>query len=141
MGDITGANSIFTLTVEGLYDAPQQLQGYATDDAFLFEEIEVGNPVMCLDGQLLGGITLVPIPQTIRLQADSPDNAIFDGWWQANLSAQTPYTADGNIIIPNLGGSWSLQGGLLVRLTPVPPVKKLVGPRRYTIAWASVTSG
>ena len=141
MGDITGANAVYMLTIAELFPSPNQLQGFAADDAFMTEELEVGNPVMCLDGQLLGGIVLMPIHQTITLQTDSPSNAMFDGWWQANLQAQTQYLAGGTIAFPSIDQSWSMNNGILVRVTPMPTAKKLLLPRRFTIAWASVSSG
>lgn len=138
MGDITGANAIFYLTVDELYDTPQLLQGFASDDAFTTQELQVSNPVMGLDGQLLGGVSLVPIEQTIVLQADSPSNALFDNWSQANVANISAYTATGTIIIPNLGRQWTLYYGLLMRIQPILTAKKLIQPRRHTIAWGSI---
>ena len=52
--DITAVNSVFTLTVPGLYNAPITLQNYAADRAFETESRELAETAMSIDGYLSG---------------------------------------------------------------------------------------
>ncbi|MCC6105386.1 phage tail fiber protein [Acetobacter sp.] len=47
--DITAANSVFTITVPGLYNAPITLQNYAADRAFETEARELAETAMSID--------------------------------------------------------------------------------------------
>lgn len=139
MGDITGANSIFTLSVGTIFPAPIQLQGYAADDAFNTDPLESAELSMGVDGILSGGFVFVPVRQTIALQADSPSVALFDGWWAQNQTLRQNFKAQGVIILKAIGTKWALVNGSLTSYTPIPSVHKLLQPRRFGITWESVS--
>src|SRR6202000_2283808 len=77
MAAITSANSVFAITVPGLFNTPVQLSGYATDKAWSTDAQELAETQMGVDGRLTGGMTPSPVNQTVTLQADSPSKAIF----------------------------------------------------------------
>src|SRR6185312_16410010 len=80
MSTITAANSVFALTITGLYPAPQILHGYAADDAFSTNAVETAETVMGLDGHLSGGFIFNPVKQTIVLMPDSASLDAFNNW-------------------------------------------------------------
>ena len=69
---ITSANSVFTIVIAGLFPAPVQLQGYASDKAFTTEALDLAEVQMGVDGRMTAGFVPNPTKQTITLQADSP---------------------------------------------------------------------
>lgn len=137
MASITGATAIVQLSIPGLYPTPQQLQGFAVDDIFDTDAIDSAETMMGVDGIMSAGFVFVPINQRYMLQADSPSNAVFDNWWATMQQIEDVLFANAVIYLTSLGTKWNLTRGALVNYKPLPPVKKLVHPRGYTIRWQS----
>jgi hypothetical protein len=138
MATITAANSVITLTVTGLF-AAQQLQGFATDDAFSAEAVSTAETLMGIDGRLSGGFVHVKKPTLIHLQADSPSIALFDSWGAAQEAQKELYWAQGSITLPALGLSFTLIQGALENYQPFSAVKKVLQPRQFTIVWQQIS--
>lgn len=136
---LTGANSTIFLGITDLYDAPQQLQGFAADDIFDTEMVKLVETLMGVDGNLSGGFVNIERKQTIMLQADSPSNDIFDNWAEAQQAQQDTYEANGVVSIFALGQKFTLTKGFLTGYTYMPAVKKLIQPRRFEITWNRVS--
>lgn len=134
MGDISGAGSVVTLAIPTLFNVPQQIQGFASDDVFDFDEIESVETLMGVDGVLSAGFVWKPQAQSITLQADSPSNAIFDQWYAYQKGGISSYPANGVVIVPSIGLKLILSNGFLTRYK-IPGAKKLITPRRYGITW------
>ena len=60
MATITSANSILAIAVNNLFTAPQNIQGYAVDDAFEGEAVPQSEVLMGVDGKLSAGKIFVP---------------------------------------------------------------------------------
>ena len=138
MATLTASNSVYMLTVIGLFDVPQQLQGWATDDMFDTEAIENVELLMGVDGKLSAGWIPTMKKQTISLQADSDSNLIFDSWATAEESQREKFIAAGIIRLPALGLSYALVRGFLSSYRPVPPAKKILQPRQFGITWNQI---
>ena len=102
MADITSANSVLTLVVPALFPAPQQLQGYATDDAFADEALQLSESVMGVDGRKSAGYTPAITKQTITLQADSPSMSFFEAIMQAMKQQRGVLRIEGSLVIPSI---------------------------------------
>lgn len=137
MGDITGATAVLTLAIVGLFNTPQQIQGFAADDIYDLDEIESIETLMGVDGILSGGFVWKPQMQTIMLQADSPSNDMFDVWYNQQKAARATYIANGVLSLPAIGLKFVQTNGFLTRYK-LPGAKKLVQPRRYGITWNDV---
>lgn len=134
-GDITAQNAILTLTIASLYTAAQRIQGFATDEAFNFPDVEVGEFQMGVDGNLSGGAVPVMFPQEITLQADSESCVIFEQWNAAQRTAGKLLQASGTAILPATGRQYKLTKGFLRGYSPAPAVRKILQPRKFTIVW------
>lgn len=135
-GDITSANSTFTLSVPQVFPVAATLEGYATEDAFAQAEVEIGQVVIGVDGQASGAFIPFLVPQTITFQADSdsiPD--VFEAWWTAQVANRALYTASGVLSIPSIGKKCEAQFGRLTRITPAPAAGKMLKPMQYQIMW------
>ncbi len=138
---LTGANAVLMLSVPGLFDTPQQLQGFATDDIFDVEQVKRIETLMGVDGILSGGFVFNEKPMTITLQADSPSNFIFEQW---DAAEQPPYgdvlSASMTVVLTGLSTKWSCINGFWTDAPPggLAAIKKLVQPRKYTLRWEQV---
>ncbi len=136
MGAVTAADAVLTITIPLLFPTPQQIQGFASDDAFDLPQIKSAEVMMGVDGILSAGFVFVPIPQSISLQGDSASNDLFDMWWTQMQAAKATYQASGQVILPSIGKKYTLRQGTLTGYKPIPPVKKLLNPRQHEITWA-----
>ena len=140
MSTLTIANSVIMLGINSVYPTPVQLQQYAADDVFDFEEIEVAETVMGVDGLLSGGFVFSKIPWSITLASNSPSCQVFDNWYAFQKAPGSDIvTATANILLPGLGYKWALFNGFLTKYSPAPSAKKLAQPRKFTIEWNSIT--
>lgn len=137
-GNITSADAIYMLAIGIVFPVPFQLQGFSADDIFDTEEISPSEVSMGVDGLLSGGFVFVPIAQTIRLQADSSSNALFDGWYAAQQVAKTIFRATATVVLPSIGTQWSLFNGVLTRYKPLPDAQKVLRARTFGITWQGV---
>jgi len=135
---ITSANSVFTLVVAGLFPAPVQLKGYASDKAFTTEAVDLAEVQMGVDGRMTAGFVPNPVKQTITLQADSPSKDIFTAVIQAMKTAREVFYISGSISLPSTGESFTLTRGILTNAKQIPDAEKVLQPVDYVITWESV---
>lgn len=136
---ITAANSIILLSVEGLYDVAQQLQGFAADDVFDTEAMTTAETTMGVDGRLSGGFAFVPVRMNIALQADSDSNLLFENWMAAEMKAQEVFIANAQVQLPAIQRKYVLTRGFLTSHPPTPAARKVLQSRRYQITWERIS--
>ncbi len=137
---ITSANSVLTLVIAGLFPAPVQMQGYATDKAFTTEALDLAEVQMGVDGRMTAGYTPMQTKQTITLQADSPSKAIFTALIQAMKTAREVYYISGSLALPSTGESFTMTRGILTNAKQIPDGQKVLQPVDYVITWESVNA-
>ena len=136
---ITSANSVFTIVVAGLFPAPVQLRGYASDKAFTTEAIDLAEVQMGVDGRMTAGFIPNPTKQTVTLQADSPSKDIFTALIQAMKTAREVFYISGSIALPSTGESFTLTRGILTNAKQIPDAQKVLQPMDFTVTWESVS--
>jgi hypothetical protein len=136
---LTAANSVLLLTIPGLFNSPQRIQGFATDDAFDTEAVEPAETMMGVDGVLSAGYVPVPYKMTIVLQGDSASNNLFDTWAQSQKIAREVLRVSGNITLVSVGRTYALTRGILTSYKPMSGVKKVLQSRSYGITWEDVS--
>lgn len=137
--NITAANSVFTLSIDTLYSAPQTLQGYMADRAFETDPIDTGEFVMGVDGKLSAGYTPAAVPMTISLMPDSASSDIFENWVAYERRTKSKLLASGTIYIPGTGRRYTLKRGRLGRVPIVPTAGKVLQGRPFQIMWEDCT--
>ena len=135
---ITSANSVFTLVVAGLFPAPVQLKGYASDKAFTTEAVDLAEVQMGVDGRMTAGFVPNPVKQTVTLQADSPSKDIFTAVIQAMKTAREVFYISGSISLPSTGESFTLTRGILTNAKQIPDAQKVLQPVDYVITWERI---
>ncbi|HEV2540194.1 MAG TPA: hypothetical protein VGU03_10855 [Frateuria sp.] len=138
MQTITAANSVFALAITGLYPSPQILHGYAADDCFSTEDVEIVETVMGVDGHLSGGFIFNPTKQVIVLMPDSDSLEIFNNWALAMKATQEVLIANATVSLPAIGKKYVATRGFLTKYKPIPDVKKVLQPVRYEITWNTI---
>lgn len=136
--DITAANSVFTLTVPGLYNAPVTLQNYAADRAFETEARELAETAMSIDGYLNAGWVPNPVTQTIALAANSESALVFEAIVMAQDAKRGLYRMGAEIQLPAIGRKYTMVRGLLRSLVSVPGAGRVLEARRFEITWERV---
>lgn len=137
-GTITAANSKLYIAVPGLFPIPQQIQGFAADDIYDFEDVDNVELMMGVDVHLAAGWIPKEVVQTITLMADSVSNAFFEAWYRAEQTAREKYPCSGTVTLPSIGTSYSQNRGFMSGYTPAPAGKKVLQPRKFKITWESV---
>lgn len=136
---ITAANSVLLLSVQGLFDVPQRIQGFSADNITSTDSLASKETLMGVDGRLSAGWVAVPVPQTITLQADSPSADFFDAWLQAEETAREAYIATGALVLPATGKKYAMTRGFLTGIVKFPSIGRTLAPRAFTIMWERVT--
>ena len=135
---ITAANSIIMLAIGGLFDVPQQLQGFSADAAFSAEAFASVETVMGVDGNMSAGWIPVEKKMTIHIMPDSASDTMFDAWYAAQEAARELYFANGTIILPSISREFTMIKGVLSTYTPIPEVGKVLRARAFGITWQSI---
>ena len=135
---ITAANAVVTLSVAGLFSAPQQLQGFSADNIYEIGDQVITETLMGVDGRLSGGFVYNPIQQTFTLQADSASNSLFETWAAQQRSSRDVFIATGVTVLTSVGTKYNSSRGFLISYPPLPAAAKVLQPRKYVIQWESV---
>lgn len=139
MSTITSANSVFSITVAGLFPVPQQLHGYSADRAWESENVALAETIMGIDGVLSSGFIYSPYPQNISLQADSSSRQIFQQIAAAMKAAKdSRFLISGTIDLPSTGESFICTRGTLVDFKPLPDAGKVLQAMSFKIVWQSI---
>ena len=139
MGSITSANAVLMLGITSLYATPQQIQGFATDDVFDADPLELAEAIMGVDGKLSAGFVYAAQKMKIALQSDSPSNLIFETWYKNSKAITDVYFANGSITLPSIKRTYTLVNGTMTVFPAVPSAKKILQPRIYELVWESIT--
>lgn len=145
MSTITSANSSLIITprlagvlsglLPALVGAGFPIQGYASDDAFTFEQTDSAEVRKGVDGIMSAGWLPRLTKQPITLQADSPSIKFFETLIGASDTQREIIFLDGILTLQSIGTTYALVKGVLSRITAVPPAKKVLEPVSYEITW------
>lgn len=139
MATITSANSVLMLGVNGLFNVPVQIQGYAVDDAFTIGDVDMAETMMGVDGKLSAGWIPMQKALDIMLQADSASNNFFDALIAAESTTREKYKLNGSILLPGTGMLYVLTTGYLKTGSVMPAAKKVLQPRKFTIEFEEIS--
>ena len=138
MASITSANSNFTISAAGLIPAPTKLDGYATDDAWDTEDIELAEVVIGVDGKKSAGYVNALVTMTLHFQADSDSIELFDEIIRQTKLQQETFRLDGQLIVPATSKVYECVNGTLTRGKVLPDGKKTLQARTFTIVWEAI---
>lgn len=138
---LTAADIVITLTNPAVFSAPFTLQGFATDDVFSTESLDIAETAMGVDGKLSAGYVPKPVMQRIMLQADSPSIDYFEAIYAAQVAQRATYPFTGVMVIPATEKTYNGNRGFLIGYSPTPTAKKTLQPREFGLAWENLSPG
>lgn len=136
---ITSANSVYALSIPGLFNTPVILQGYAADDAFSNDAVTTAEVAIGVDGYLSAGFVFQEVKQKIKLQADSISKQVFDEWYNASRAAREVIPAYATITLPSTQETYTCTNGYLTAYPATPAAKKKLDAVEFEITWESIT--
>lgn len=135
---ITSANSIFILTVPGLYPSGIQLQGYSAERAWQSEAQETTESQIGVDGQKASGWVPAMIQQTVALLANSKSRSVFNNIARLQRANRDALVFQGSITLPSTGESFACINGTLKNYKPLPDAAKVLQPVDFAIEWQDI---
>lgn len=141
--DITSSNAVLTISPRssGLIGVGAfTVEGFASDDAFMADSVDVAEAVMGVDGRLSVGYTPYITKQTVTLQADSPSVVLFETIVGAQNTLRQPIFLDAVLALPAVQKSYVFTLGAMTRITPFPAGKRILQPVQYEISWEQVAA-
>ena len=135
---ITSANAVITLSVPDVFDAPFQLQGFMTEDAWDTDETEPVQSRIGVDGVKSDGFTPFLTPQTFHFQADSLTIDLFEQWLAQMKSAREVFRASGTMLLTSTGKLYAMSRGSMTRIKQTPDGKKVLEGQAFQITWGDV---
>ena len=135
---ITSANSVVSLSVQGLFNTPVQLKGYSADKAWDTAAVVVTETQIGVDGRKTAGLVFNAIKQTFSFQADSPSVQIFEQIYAAQRQARDVYYIAATIDLPATGESYVCNKGTLEDYNAVASAGKVLSAREFSITWGSI---
>lgn len=138
---LTAANSVILLSIPGVYNVAQQLQGFATDDVFNADNVDIAEAPMGVDGRLSAGFVHTAQKQDYTIQADSDSILLFEDWYMFMSQANEIFRCQGSTYLPSTQRKYTMANGVLTSYSPMPSAKKIMQPRKFTITWESTSPG
>lgn len=135
---ITSANSVITLDVPDVFDAPFQLQGYMADDSFDTEDAEPVEARMGVDGKKSSGFTPFMTKQTYKFMADSTSIDAFEIWLAQMKQAREDFTCNGTMLLTSVGKVYTMTNGSMTRIKQTPEGKKVLEGQIFEITYEDV---
>ncbi len=138
---LTAANAVITLSAPDVFGSPFTLQGFATDDVYGVDSLDIAETAMGVDGRLSGGYVPREVKQTFMLQADSASVDFFEQLYAAQVAQRTIYRISGVTIVAALEKKYTMNRGLMMAYSPAPTLKKIAQPRSFGITWETLSPG
>lgn len=135
---ITSANSELTFVVAGLFPAPVQIQGYATDKSFSNDALDIAESMIGVDGKASFGYTPNLTKLTVTLQADSVSKDFFATLIAATKTAREVFIVTANLTLPSTGETFAFTRGTLTNVKQIPDGQKVLQPQDYVFMFESV---
>ncbi len=133
MASITSVNSVFLLTVAGLFPTPQKLQEFGVDDAFVADIADTAETQVGVDGYGVAGYVPRTVPMTIRFLASSVSLNLFEQWIGAQDAAGEILYCSAIISQPSIGRKYTCYYGTLMRVSTMADVRRVLQNREFHI--------
>lgn len=138
MGTITSANAAVTLVITKVFPVPLPITGFAMDDAFTTEPVQIVEARIGVDAIASYAYTPYLLKQRITLQADSEANLYFDLWRQAMDAVLEVYTCNLEIAMPSISKLFTFNFGTLTNTKPAPDGKRFLEPQTYELTFQNL---
>lgn len=149
MGSISNANSSLVITprlagalsglLPALAGAGINVQGYSSDDAFATEAVDIAETHIGVDGLMSAGYLPRLNKMSITLSPDSITLPVFNALVGVQDQIKELILLDGILTLQSINTTFALINGVMSRITPIPPGKKVLNPVSYELTWWQIT--
>ena len=136
--NLTSFNSVFAISVAGIFPTPIILDQFATDKALDFDEITVGEHKTGVDGKMSYGLVATNHTMKIHVPADSDAADFFEEWYETQVADGQAYFANANWEVSSTNKNYTLKKGALLKLKYAPDYGKVLGDHEYALVWESI---
>ena len=136
---ITSADAIMQLVALGVYDSPQRIQGFSTDNMWTSDAKQTAEFQMGADGKLSAGFVFAPTRISVTLQADSESIDFFDQVAQVEQQKKKKIEIRGVVTIPGIRKKFALQKFYMENWQPLPGAGRVLAPRPFALVGESCT--
>lgn len=132
---ITSANATLQLSIAGIYPQGIQIFGFAVDDAFANEPVDIAETQVGVDAYGVMGFRPNEVQMTIRLFPVSPSIVVFENWFMAEFQLNDKLPASAIILQPSAGRKYACAYGALMRASTMASVRRVLDNREFRITW------
>ena len=132
---ITSANATLIMTITNVYSAPQQIQGFGMDDAWMTSLTAGGDFKVGVDGFGTGGYIPRMPTTTLKLLADSASTIVFENWLLYQDQVVDITFAQWTLLLPSVKRKYTFYQGGLGDMSSLPDGKKMLEDREFKITW------
>ncbi len=135
---ITSADGTFILSSADIALAATEIGGWAADAAWAFDNVNMAETILGVDGKLSAGWVPRAYQMTVTIMPDSDAIEVFNAFQLACDASKTVYRLNGVLTLPGLGRSFMMTRGVLQNYTPVPTGQKVLQAQTFQIMWEGV---
>lgn len=114
---ITSADAILILTFND--EAPVQVTNWSSDRSWEFEDQEITETKMSIDGHLNAGFIPRPVDMNLSLSPNSNSLDLFTDAIAISQNTRRPFKIGGELTFPSLKKRHVFSNGYIIKITPV----------------------
>ena len=137
---ITSADASVQITVENLYPTGFAMSGFAADNIFDAENVELAQTVRGADGKLSAGFVFGDITQTFHIMPDSPIYSKIQTWINTTVASKAVYRCNATALFKSNGRKYTCTNGVLVNAGLIPAAGRILQPITMQIKWEVVSA-
>lgn len=135
--DITSANAVCVLTIEGGVANAIPVDSFSTDQAINAETMEIAETRLTLDGKLLAGYVPSMVPVTLTLEPTSNAYRLIELGFQKAREGKKAMRCSLVFTLPGIKKVVRYGDGVLQSLTMIPPVGRTMQTRQARFVFSS----
>lgn len=137
---ITSADVAIQFSVDILYMAGFQLQGFAADNIFDANSVDIAQTVRGADGKLSAGFIFGDITQTFHIMPDSPVYQKIQTWINSSMATKAVYRCNAVVTFPSNGKKYTCSNGAMTTGGLMPSAGKVLQPITFTVQWETIAA-
>lgn len=136
--NVTSADAMAYMTVDGLYPQGFRLEQFSTDAAISQGDDTIAETRMGVDGHMVAGYTPSIKTITITLEPSSPSIAYMDNIYKSSQQNKKTYWCSLVITLPSLSKVIQYSYGVMKTAKKLPDIQKTLAPIAYTFDFEKV---
>ena len=137
---ITSADASIHMTVDNLFPSGFALSGFAADNIFDMENMEIAQTVRGADGKLSAGFVYGTPNQTFHIMPDSPVYSKIQTWINTSQASAAVYRCNMVAVFVTNGRKYTCSNGVLTTGGLIPAAARVLQPITFTVQWETIAA-